>query len=83
MTIRARMEAELVSNGLWPAEATEILQRLIDRDVVETMTRRWDDDISGYPVELLAVVLMPVKRYAVEWIDEFKPNHFARFMLTA
>jgi hypothetical protein len=80
MKIRDRLQKKLEENMLFPQEATEVLARYENSDVGESMRGRMDDDESGYPLQLMAVVWTGIKHMAVEWIDENKPKHFARSM---
>lgn len=81
MTIKEKMTEMLESNGLWPDESRAVLELAINNQLVNSMAERWNDDISGYPKQLLSVVWDSIKKIAIEWIDQNKPAHFARPML--
>jgi ribonuclease I len=83
MTIRKRLETELVNHGLWPNEAEAVMTELEADEASKPMQGRWNEDETVYPPQLLAVVLMSAKTKAVEWIDRNKPMHFARGVLEA
>lgn len=81
MTIRKKMEEDLINHGLWPDEAVIILNNARESKVLESMEERWEEDTGGYPTQLLAAVWMSIKPIALDWIKTNKPQHFARFML--
>lgn len=83
MTIKEKMSAMLVDSGLWPNEATAVLDALAVDPEQQAMAHRWNDDAEGYPPQLHTALWMTVSRAAVAWIDANKPMHFARMMLTA
>jgi len=80
MTIQKRIESELVDCGLWPKEADAVMKELKAGNT--SMEGRWDEDETGYPLELLAALFLAAKIKAVEWIDSNKPSHFARSLLS-
>lgn len=81
MTIRAFLENMLFKHGMWPNEATEIVQKTFAEN--KEMKNRMEDMIDSYPKPLLAVLTLTTKLAAVKWIDENKPKHFARHILDA
>lgn len=83
MTIREKLETELVNHGLWPKEAEAVMNELETDEALKPMQGRWSEDTTGYPPQLLAIVLMSAKQKAVEWIDRNKPKHFARGILSS
>lgn len=78
MTLQERLEGLLVKHGLWPEEAKAVLQMCVEAPENECMAVRWDDEATGYPPQLLAILWMSVKQHAVTWIDANKPKHVAR-----
>ncbi len=81
MTIREELETRLIGHGLWPKEATTIIEHLENAESHKDMRHRWDDDVSSYAPQLLAVLFMGAKAEAIKWIDANKPMHFARCLL--
>ena len=81
MTIRQFLEEQLVANGLWPNEATEVMDLVVAGN--EPMQGRWNEDKTAYPSQLLTVLFLSAKAVAIKWIDENKPQHFARMILSA
>lgn len=81
MSIRERLEAELVNHGLWPEEATETLNKAEVAKENEAMKGRWNEDVTGYPPQLMSVLWLSIKTTAKEWLKAEKPNHFALAML--
>jgi hypothetical protein len=82
-TIRKTLEDTLVRHGLWPEEATKIMDEVQESDIQESMRGRWSDDVSGYPQHLITVLWVSVKHQAVEHLKTNKPKHFALAILTA
>ena len=80
MTFSEWSEKYLTDNGLWPAEAKAVDQGTKDSKAAEAMATRWNDDISGYPPTIIAVLQTNLDRQAVEYIDANCPQHFARPM---
>ena len=78
-TIGEFLESYLVENGLFEDEAHEVTKQY-KASTHANMQQRWNDSIDGYSKPLLAVLLLSVRRIAVEWIDEHAPKHFARKM---
>jgi len=82
MTIREMMETKLQENGLWPDEATAIMDAIEDEKCAESMNGRWKDAADGYPPQLFAVSWMVVQTVAAKWLEENKPMHWARPMFS-
>ena len=80
MTIREMMETKLQENGLWPDEATAIMEAIEDEKCAESMKGRWKDAADGYPPQLFAVSWMVVQAVAAKWLEANKPMHWARAM---
>ena len=80
MTIKECVTKHLTDRGLWPAEAESVIAQYVEGMAGESMKQRMNDDIEGYPKQLLSVVLVGVCSEAVVWIDANKPEHFARPM---
>lgn len=83
MTIRIKLETALVNHGLWPEEATTVIQTLESDENFQMMKGRYDEDETAYPPALFATILFVAKNKAVEWIDTNNPKHFARALLSA
>lgn len=79
MTIRNKIETQLVNQGLFPNEAKVVMEEL--EKTSKPMNGRWDDDETAYPPQLFYVVFMAAKQKSVEWIDANCPDHFARHIL--
>lgn len=71
----------LIQHGLWPAEATAVMERAKAGPALESMARRWHDTTDGYPKVLLGVVWMSLREEAIKYLTETKPMHFALFIL--
>lgn len=78
MTFREKIKSLLEENGLFEDQAGQIVDQLILDKASEPMSGRWDEDISGYPPQMLAAVWASAKAQAVAWIDKNLPRHWAR-----
>lgn len=78
MTFREKMADLMISNGLWPKEAAEVLTAAEADKALESMRDRWGDDVEDYPLQMLTVLWMSVRHIAAEWLALNKPQHFAR-----
>jgi hypothetical protein len=57
---------------------------LVQADPVNApMKDRWNDRVDGYPPQMQAVCLVPVKSQALERIDDNCPKVWFRSMFTA
>lgn len=82
MTIRDKLTALLVDNGMFPDEARLILDRYLESDLGKSMQGRMDDSVTDYPPALHATVWLGVKATALKWISEHCPQHWARSFFT-
>lgn len=78
MTFRQKAIELLYSNGMFREDAEKVVQNVIAHPSNEAMQGRWDDDIAGYPPQMLNVLWFTVKSFAVEWIDENCPQAWFR-----
>lgn len=79
MTIRERLEQLCRDNGLWPEEAMAVLDEVIAA-TEEMELRRWEEDLVGYPPQMLGTLWLITKQHALKWIDANRPKHWARPM---
>jgi hypothetical protein len=79
MTISEFVTKHLTDKGLWPDEATTVIVLMKERSGLEE-DRRWRDDLSGYPEAFKAVLMITANSCALQYIDEQKPQHWARPM---
>ena len=49
----------------------------------DSMINRLNNNTSDYPAVVTALAFMSAKRHAIQWIEENKPMHFAKAILTA
>ncbi len=78
MTFNEYLTEYLRARGIWPAEAESIIAQYVEGMAGVSIQQRMNDDIEGYPDQLLSVVLVGIRREVVVWIDANKPKHFAR-----
>lgn len=76
MTFKEKVKEHLVASGMFDSQAEAVFQEMKASDNV--MLGRWDDDVSEYPGVMLNVILVSVRRYALEWIDKNIPQAWFR-----
>jgi hypothetical protein len=72
----------LVSHGMFEEQANKVLDRCRQDEILKPMGGRWNDTVDGYPPQMKAVVLLSVRKVAVDWIDENIPMAWFRGMFT-
>lgn len=73
VTVRQRLENQLFGMGLFPNQATEVVERAMTDECNESMQGRWNEPAEAYPVQLYTVLWMLVMDHALAWIDENAP----------
>lgn len=74
MSIESYIHDYLVSNGLWPDEASQVLidiKKSCDKSI------RWSDSTDYYPKELMACLILEAKTQAIKLLEGTNPSHFA------
>ena len=79
MTVRENVETFLVNQGLWPEEAKEVVDELID--VNEPFAGVAEKSAEGYPSAFFAVSYACAKDLAIKHLEKTKPMHFALSIL--
>jgi len=80
MTLREAFLKQLTDCGLREDEAQKVMERVEADPVMEAV--KFSDTHEGYPVQCVAAIWMNIKRHALAYIDDEKPQHFARPMFT-
>lgn len=80
MNIRDVATNYLEECGLWPDQASLVMD-VAEKDEKCALHGKWDDSVDGYPATFRALVRLTVRGYALAWIDEHMPKHFAQYML--
>lgn len=80
MTIKGEMVRMLQERGMFRNQAEEVIALVIADPTSESMAKRWNDNVSGYPAALLRVLWLSVQSYAVIWIDANLPQAWFRPM---
>jgi hypothetical protein len=80
MTFAQTLIQKLEDMGLWPKEASAILDAAKLAPASKPMTGRWDDPVENYPPVMLNVVWFTVKSTAKKWLAQHAPLHWARPM---
>lgn len=78
MKLQEKFENMLVESGMFPEQAREVMQAVMDDEASESMRGRWQDDEEDYPSGLIAAIWYSVKDHAREWIDANCPKAWYR-----
>lgn len=76
MTLRENYEQILVDSGLFPEQATKILDTVIKDEF--TYGVKWNDDVDAYPFPMKASLLRLIFQVALERIDRSMPQAWYR-----
>lgn len=79
-TFAEKMLHELEQNGLFPDQAKEVLQLIMDSEETEQMRNRWGDEVSGYPEGFFNIIFATSKTIVLDWIDKKCPMAWFRPM---
>ncbi len=79
-TLEQKLLNGLENHGLFMEQAEEVLKRLKPKH--KEMDGRWNDLASDYPAGMMTVLWVSAQNEAVAWIDEEKPQHWARAIFT-
>ena len=64
--------------GMFQTQAEKVMDEHINDPANNAMEGRWNDDIEGYPPQLLATVFVGIELTALEWIKKNCPNAWFR-----
>jgi len=79
-TIESKITKILVSKGLFPEQAAQVMELVKAAPENESMQGRWSDAPEGYPDFMMGALVVSVNSYALEWIDANKPRAWFRPM---
>lgn len=79
MNIRDVATNYLENCGLFPDQAAAVMS-VAETDDKCALHGRWNDAIDGYPASFRALIQLTIRAYALAWIDEHMPKHFAQYM---
>lgn len=74
------MMERLHENGMMSDDCTAIMDSVESDEIAEPMKGRWADGIDEYPAPLLAIAWLTVKAVAWKWLNENRPQHWAKPM---
>lgn len=80
MTFRDKAIQLMVNNGMFEADAAKVFEQAEADPANEAMKDRWNDDVNGYPPQMINVLWFHVKHNAVEWIAKNQPQAWYRPM---
>lgn len=83
MTFKEKAIDLMFSNGMFEADAKTVFETIKAAPENEAMADRWNDDIDGYPPEMINVLWFTVKRHALAYIDATCPQAWFRPMFTS
>jgi hypothetical protein len=74
MTFEEKAISLLFNNGLMPKEAAAVVERIKAAPENKAMAGRWNDQIEGYPPQMIGVLWFIVRVHATQWIEENCPQ---------
>ena len=80
-TIRKHIEETLVNHGLWPNEAEQVMNHVVELPENVSMRDRWEHDTEDYPPSIVTLAWMSAKETAIEHLKKTNPQHFALWLL--
>ena len=81
MTIEEKIRSLLGEHGLWPEKHIEaVIERVKNHKILKSMSGRWNDNVDEYPIQIIAVLWLSIRKITVEYIDEVIPLAFYRSM---
>ena len=78
MTFETKLISMLVERGFFDNDAKQVMEEVKAHKTSESMTGRWDDDMEGYPPQMLAVLWVSAEISALDWIKANKPKAWFR-----
>lgn len=82
MTIQEKLVKMLFDRGMFPDEATKIVDQLKALPQSEAMQGRWNDQSDDYPPALITALWLTTKQLALARIDEHCPMAWYRPLFT-
>lgn len=74
MTFRQYIEDYCYQRGMFP-EQTQIVVEMVTTDKAnEAMSGRWNDQTTGYPMPILAMMVMSINRHTITYIEKECPK---------
>lgn len=83
MKVIEKMIALLEEHGLTADQSAQVMHEASADELLKPMSRRWNDDVSGYPASVIDVTWTTVRDIAAKWVAARFPEHFAIFLLEA
>ncbi len=78
MTFNELVLNYLEKNCMAKSQAQSVIKMMKESKASEDMERRWNDNVEDYPVVMQKVIIMTLRRTAVDWIDENLPQAWFR-----
>jgi len=78
MTIQEKLAKMLFDRGMFPDEATKIVDELKGLPQNKPMNGRWDEPEDDYPPVLITALWLTTKQLALAYIDENCPMAWYR-----
>lgn len=82
MTFEQFMRERLTNSGMFPNQVNAVVERVKAAPENEAMAQRWNDDVSGYPSQMLGIAWLTAKRHALAYIDAECPKAWFRPLFT-
>jgi len=81
-TVKEHLLNELTLHGLSDNEADKILISVTESDNTVSLVEVFGNEWNGYPASFQVIVWITICQFALRYIDECKPAHWARSMFT-
>ena len=82
MTTREKFEKMLTDRGMWPKEATAVMDLAIIEIDGDECGIKWGAPAGDYPNTIYAVLYLTIRPIALKYIDDTIPKAFYRSMFT-
>jgi len=80
MTFVKKLLTMLEERGLSKAQAEGIIDLAKVDERIPAMDNRWNEQVEGYPDQVISLLWMSVSDIALEWIDANCPKAWFRAM---
>lgn len=80
VTFKAKAIQLMVNNGMFESDAAKVFEQVEADPANDAMKGRWNDDVNGYPPQMVNILWLSVKRNAAEWIATNQPQAWYRPM---
>ena len=82
MTVQEKFKTMLVGRGMFDSQADQVIEafKIEVKDMVKDYGMTWNRPSSEYPDFIYTVLMIPLFRCAIDWIDANLPRAWYRSM---